>query len=71
MVRIIIILAVVFFLAGLFLNPPISSGPSAAPAGFGIALDNHPVVRSIDLSPLLGIGAIALFMSWLSKRGGR
>lgn len=71
MVRIIIVLAIVFALAGLFLNPPISSGPSQAPALFGIALDNRPVVRSVDLSPLLGIGVIALFVSWIAKRGGR
>jgi len=70
MVRIIIVLAAVFVVAGLFLNPPVSSGPSAA-GGFGFTLDNQPVVRSVDLSPLLGIGTIALFVSWIAKRGGR
>lgn len=69
--RIIIVLAAVFVVAGLFISPPVTSGPSTAPALFGLALDNQPVVRSVDLSPLLGIGAIALFVSWLSKRGGR
>mgnify|MGYP007024645277 FL=1 len=68
MVRFIIILAVVFFVAGLVINPPISSGP-AVPGGFGIALDNQPVVRSIDLSPVLGLVAIGVFVSWISKRG--
>lgn len=70
MLRIIVILATLFFVAGLFLNPPISSGP-AVQGGFGIALDNHPVVRSIDLSPVLGLVAIGVFASWLSKQGGR
>lgn len=70
MLRIIVILAALFFIAGLIINPPISSGP-AVPGGLGIALDNHPVVRSIDLSPVLGLVAIGVFVSWLSKQGGR
>jgi len=71
MVRIIIALAIVFAFAGLFISPPVSSGPSTAPALFSLALDNQPVVRSVDLSPVLGIGVIALFVSWIAKRGGR
>ena len=70
MVRIIIILAVVLFVAGLVINPPVTPGPSMQ-GGFGIALDNHPVARSIDLSPVLGLVAIGVFVSWLSKQGGR
>lgn len=70
MVRIIIVLAVVFFFAGLFLNPPISRGPAVS-GGLGIALDNQPIVRSVDLTPVLGLIAIGVFASWLSKRGGR
>lgn len=69
MIRTIIIIACCFYLAGLLLNPPIGAGPSSVPALFSLALDNQPVVRNVDVSPALGLIAIAVFVVWLSKRG--
>ncbi len=71
MIRTIIIIACCFYLAGLFLNPPIGAGPSTVPALFSLALDNQPVVRSVDVSPTLGLLVIAVFIFWLKRGGAR
>lgn len=68
MTRILLFLAGLFFLVGLFLKPPISSGPSG-PALFSYTVgDPQPILRSIDMSPFLGLVVIVIFVLVLFRR---
>jgi len=65
-----LLLAGTFFLVRLLADVPVDSGPSG-PALFSFALDNQPVVRSFDMTPVFGLAVIVLFVFWLfgGKKG--
>lgn len=67
MIKTIFFLAVVFFLAGLLLNGglPVSDGPAMFTYTIG---EPGPILARYDISPLLGIVAVAIFLKWMMRR---
>lgn len=72
MLRIIIVLAVLFFLTGLVMHPPVTLSDTAPVTILAYTIGQpQPIVRSVDLTPVLGLVAIGVFLSWFAKQGER